>query len=143
VATGRELPWAYHPSHLGDMLLAPGGRTLYLSVPGASCNEYLASGTCSLVAISTATGNQAGQPLPLSDNPVGLAATPDGRKLLIVGQTSVTETSLTSDGAPARPVGLTDWIDPNTGFAMSRDGSVLYVSVADGSDPGGLSFFRL
>ena len=142
-ATGRALPWAYHPSYLGDLLLAPNGRTLYLSIPGASCNEYLTSGTCTLVAIGTATGSQVGTPLPLSDNPIGMKATPDGRNLLIIGQTSVTDARLALDGAPTRAVSVTDWIDLNTGFAMSADGSILYVSVADGSDPGGLSFFRL
>jgi DNA-binding beta-propeller fold protein YncE len=143
IATGRTLPWAYSSDGLGSLLLAPDGRTLYLSVPGGSDDEYAVSGGSRLVAISTATGRQAGEPLPLSDDPVGLTATPDGRNLLIIGQGSVTETRLSPDGGPARPVTLPRWGQPNTGFAMSPDGSILYVSVADGSDPGGLSFVRL
>jgi DNA-binding beta-propeller fold protein YncE len=143
VATGTALPWAYHPGNLGGLLLAPNGRTLYLSVLGGSCDENLVLGTCSLIAINAATGRQVGEPVPLSDDPLGMTATPDGRNLLIIGPGSVTETRLAPDGTPTRPVALPEWGQPNTGFAMSPDGSTLYVSVADGSDPGGLSLFRL
>jgi DNA-binding beta-propeller fold protein YncE len=143
LATGRALPWTYQPGELGGLLLAPNGRTLYLSVPGGSCDEKLVSGTCSLITVNAATGRQVGEPLPLSDDPSGMTATPDGRSLFIIGQGSVTQTRLAPDGTPSRPVALPGWGQPNTGFAMSPDGSTLYVSVADGSDPGGLSFVRL
>jgi len=58
---------------------------------------------------------------------------------------SVTETHLAPDGAPSRPVALPgfEWGQSPSGFAISPDGSILYVSVADGEDPGGLSFVRL
>jgi hypothetical protein len=74
-----------------------------------------------------------------------MAATPDGRNLLIIGEESVTETRLAPDGTPSRPVALPEyeWGQPPSGFAMSPDGSTLYVSVADSEDPGGLSFVRL
>ena len=143
VATGGALPWTYQSGELGGLLLAPNGRTLYLSVRGGFCDENLAPGPCSLIAVNAATGRQVGEPLPLSDDPQGMTATPDGRNLLIIGQGSVTETRLAPDGTPTRPVALPSWGQPNTGFAMSPDGSTLYVSVADGSDPGGLSFVRL
>jgi DNA-binding beta-propeller fold protein YncE len=143
VATGRALSWTYHSDELGGLLLAPDGRTLYLSVPGGSCDEYLVSGPCSLVAVNAATGRRVGEPVPLSDDPLGMTATPDGRNLLVIGQESVIETRLAPDGAPTRPVALPDWGAPNTGFAMAPDDSTLYVSVADGSDSGGLSFVRL
>jgi hypothetical protein len=121
------------------------GRTLYLSLLGGSCDEYLVSGTCSLVAVNAATGRQVGEPLPLRDDPTGMAATPDGRNLIIIGDESVTETRLAPDGTPSRPVALpgSEWGHPTSGCAMSPDGSILYVSVADGEDPGGLSFVRL
>ena len=143
VATGRALPWIYHGDGLAGLLLAPSGRTLYLSAPGCPGDDSVASGTCSLIAVNAATGRQVGESLPLNDDPLGLTATPDGRNLFIVGQESVTEVRLAPDGAPTRPVALPEWGQPNTGFAMSPDGSTLYVSVADGSDPGGLSFVRL
>jgi hypothetical protein len=145
VATGTTLPWTYHWDGLGGLLLAPNGRTLYLSAPGCPSDENLGSGTCSLIAVSAATGRQIGEQLPLSDDALGMTATPDGRKLLIIGQESVTETRLAPDGAPSRPVALpgSAWGQPPSGFAMSPDGSTLYVSVADGEDPGGLSFVRL
>jgi DNA-binding beta-propeller fold protein YncE len=144
VATGRALPWAYRSGDLDGLLLAPNGRTLYLSVPnGGSCDGYLASGTCRLITVNAATGRKLGSPLPLSGLQVGLAATPDGRGLLIIGQQSVTETRLAPDGVPGSPVALPGWGQPDSGFALSPDGSTLYLSVADGSDPGGLSFFRL
>jgi DNA-binding beta-propeller fold protein YncE len=143
VATGAALPWAYHVGDLGSLLLAPDGRTLYLGVPGGSGDKYLVSGTCQLVAVNAATGHQEGGAFPLSDDPLGMTATPDGRNLFIIGQESVTETRLTPDGAPKSPVAVPDWGRPNTGFAMSPDGSTLYVSVSDGTDPGGLSFVRL
>jgi DNA-binding beta-propeller fold protein YncE len=143
VATGRALPWTYYSGELGSLLLAPNGRTLYLGVPGGSCDEYLQSGPCSLIAVNAATGRQVGKPLPLDDDPGGMTATPDGRNLFIIGQESVTETRLAPDGAPTRPVTLPGWGQSTTGFAMSPDGSALYVSFADGSDPGGLSLFRL
>jgi DNA-binding beta-propeller fold protein YncE len=146
VATGTALSWTYHADDgLGGLLLAPNGRTLYLSLLGGSCDEYLVSGTCSLVAVNAATGRQVGEPLPLSDDPTGMAATPDGRNLIIIGDESVTETRLASDGTPSRPVALpgSEWGHPTSGCAMSPDGSILYVSVADGEDPGGLSFVRL
>jgi hypothetical protein len=144
LATGRALPWAYRSGDLDGLVLAPNGRTLYLSVPdGGSCDGYLASGTCRLITVNAATGRQLGSPLPLSGRQVGLAATPDGRSLLVIGQQSVTETSLAPDGVPGSPVALPRWGQPASGFALSPDGSTLYLSVADGSDPGGLSFFRL
>jgi DNA-binding beta-propeller fold protein YncE len=106
LATGTTLPWTYHGEVLGGLLLAPNGRTLYLSVLGGSCDENLESGTCSLVAVNAATGRRVGEPLPLSDDPLGMTATPDGRNLLIIGEESVTETPLASDGTPSRPVAL-------------------------------------
>ena len=74
-----------------------------------------------------------------------MAATPDDRNLIIIGDESVTETRLAADGTPSRPVALRafEWGQPLSGFAISPDGSLLYVSVADGEDPGGLSFVRL
>jgi DNA-binding beta-propeller fold protein YncE len=146
VATGATLPWTYHSDDdLDGLLLAPNGRTLYLSAPGCPSDENLESGTCSLIAVSAVTGRQIGGQLLLSGDPLGLAATPDGRNLLIIGDESVTKTRLAADGAPSGPVALPgfDWGGPLSGFAMSPDGSTLYVSVADGEDPGGLSFVRL
>jgi DNA-binding beta-propeller fold protein YncE len=146
VATGATLPWTYHSDDdLDGLLLAPNGRTLYLSAPGCPSDENLASGTCSLFAVNAATGGQVGQPLPLSGDPLGMTATPDGRNLIIIGEESVTETRLAPDGTPSRPVALpgSAWGQSPSGFAMSPDGSTLYVSVADGEDPGGLSFVRL
>ena len=74
-----------------------------------------------------------------------MAATPDGRDLIIIGEESVTETRLAPDGTPSGPVALPGfaWGQAPSGSAMSPDGSILYVSVADGDDPGGLSFVRL
>jgi hypothetical protein len=108
-------------------------------------DENLKSGTCSLVAVNAATGRQVGEPLPLSDYPAGMTAMPEGRNLIIIGDESVTKTRLATDGTPSRPVVLPgfEWGGPFSGFAMSPDGSLLYVSVADGEDPGGLSFVRL
>ena len=108
-------------------------------------SSFLAAVGGSLVAVSAATGRQVGQPIPLSDDLTGLAATPDGRNLLIIGDQSVTESRLATDGTPSRPVALPgfEWGGPLAGFPMSPDGSLLYMSVADGEDPGGLSFVRL
>jgi hypothetical protein len=141
-------------------LLSPDGGTFYALVDNDSTSwvssvnlrtgacpsdENLASGTCSLFAVNAATGRQVGQPLPLSGDPLGMTATPDGRNLIIIGEESDTETRLAPDGTPSRPVALpgSAWGQSPSGFAMSPDGSTLYVSVADGEDPGGLSFVRL
>ena len=146
VATGATLPWTYHSADdLDGLLLAPNGRTLYLGDRGCPSDDSPASGTCSLIAVSAATGRQVGKPLPLSDDPTGMAATPDGRNLIVIGDESATEIRLAPDGTPSRPVALpgSAWGQAPSGFAMSPDGSTLYVSVADGEDPGGLSFVRL
>jgi DNA-binding beta-propeller fold protein YncE len=144
VATGRALPWTYQTvGTLGSLLLASHGRTLYLSILGGSCYEYFPSGNCSVIALNPETGRQVGEPLSLNDSPKGMAATPDGRSLFIIVHDSVIAARLAPDGAPSRPVNIPEWAQQNTGFALSPDGSTLYVSVADGGDPGGLSFIRL
>jgi hypothetical protein len=53
---------------------------------------------------------------------VGLAATPDGRNLLIIGQQSVTETRLAPNGTPGSPVALPRWGQPDSGFAGLPNG---------------------
>jgi hypothetical protein len=126
-----------------DLATMRAGRPIEVAPSGWSIAYGLLSPDgCTFYAV---VDNDDGGPLPLSDDPLGMTATPDGRNLLIVGQESVTETRLAPDGAPSRPVALpeSEWGQPPSGFAMSPDGSSLYVSVADGEDPGGLSFVRL
>jgi DNA-binding beta-propeller fold protein YncE len=77
LATGKAVPFEYHACDGDGMVLAPDGRTLYLVTDGADYDDV--DPQPYLVAVSTTTGKQVGQPLALSDAPLALAITPDGR----------------------------------------------------------------
>jgi DNA-binding beta-propeller fold protein YncE len=133
LATGRAVPFDYHARDGDGMVLAPDGRTLYLLTDGyghdGDPQPYL-------IAVSTATGKQAGQPLALPDVPMDQAITPDGRTLYIAGSNTVVRVplSLATGGPAARPTTVIGWLgnQPENSLDISPDGQNLYVDGYDG-----------
>jgi hyaluronoglucosaminidase len=73
LATGRELAAIRIPGDAWAMAISPDGKTLY-TTSGAA---VLGGGPDEIIPVSLITG-RAGTPIPLPDDPVGIAAIPIG-----------------------------------------------------------------
>jgi len=126
LATGKAVPFDYRGRDGSGMVLAPDGRTLYLVT-----EDYSADGDPRLIAVSTATGKQVSQSLALSDIPLDLAVTPDGRALYIAGTNTVARVplSIATGGPAAQPTTVIGWLGNQLEWALniSPDGRNLYV----------------
>ncbi len=142
LATGKAMPFDYHAPDAEGMVLAPDGRTLYLITDGYG-SDGITDGFGSdddpqpyLVAVSTTTGKQVGQPLALPDLPMDQAITPDGRTLYIAGSNTVVRVplSLATGGTAAPPATVIGWQGTPLGTALdiSPDGRNLYAVGFDG-----------
>lgn len=133
LATGKAVPFDYHARDGDGMVLAPDGRTLYLITDGY---DYDGNPQPYLIAVSTATGKQVGQPLVLPDAPMDQAITPDGRTLYVAGTNTVFRVPLSlATGAPAaQPATVIGWLgnQPENELDISPDGRNLYVDGYDG-----------
>ena len=133
LATGKAVPFDYHGRDGDGMVLAPDGRTLYLITDGYG---YDGNSQPDLVAVSTASGKQVGQPLVLPDVPMDQAITPDGRTLYIAGSDTVFRVPLSpaTGGPAAQPATVIGWLgnQPENELDISPDGRSLYVDGYDG-----------
>jgi DNA-binding beta-propeller fold protein YncE len=123
LATGKAVPFDYHARDGDGMVLAPDSRTLYLLTSGYG---YAGDPQPYLIAVSTTTGKQVGQPLPLPDAPMDQAITRDGRSLYIAGTNTVFRVplSLATGGPAGQPVTVIGWVggQPENSLDISPDG---------------------
>jgi DNA-binding beta-propeller fold protein YncE len=136
LVTGKAVPLDYQAEDGHGIALAPDGRTLYLITNGDSYDGDVVPGEHHLIAVSTATGKQVGQPLALSDGPNDLAITPDGRVLFIVSDDTVIRVPLMPAtgglaGQATTVIGLLTNQEEHA-LAISPDGRNLYVAGEDG-----------
>ena len=134
LVTGKAAPFDYRARDGDGMALAPDGRTLYLITDGDGYDGNPAPHDHQLIAVSTATGKQAGHALALPDAPMALAITPDDRTLYIACNYSVVRVplSLATGGPAAQPGTVIGWLGNEGDFALaiSPDGRNLYVGGA-------------
>jgi DNA-binding beta-propeller fold protein YncE len=133
LATGKAVPFDYHGRDGDGMVLSPDGRTLYLLTDGYG---YDGDPQPYLIAVSTTTAKQVGQPLALPDPPMDQAITPDGRTMYIAGSNTVLRVplSLATGGPAGQPATVVGWLgnQPENALAISPDGRNLYVDGYDG-----------
>jgi DNA-binding beta-propeller fold protein YncE len=128
LATGKSVPFDYHPYNGVGMVLAPDGRTLYVTEDSSSADGDLEP---RLIAVSTVTGKQVGRSLALTDVPLDLAVTPDGQALYLAGTNTIFRVplSLATGGPAARPATVIGWLGNQleNALAISPDGRYVYV----------------
>ena len=130
LVTGKAAPFDYRARDGDGMALTPDGRTLYLITDGDGYDGNPAPHDHRLIAVSTATGKQAGRALALPGAPIDLAVTPDGQTLYIACNDSVVRVplSLATGGPAAQPATVIGWLGNEGDFALaiSPDGRNLY-----------------
>ena len=133
LATGKAVPFDYDGRDGDGMVLSPDGRTLYLLTDGYG---YDSDPQPYLIAVSTTTAKQVGQPLALPDAPMDQAITPDGRTMYIAGSNTVLRVplSLATGGPASQPATVVGWLgnQPENELDISPDGRNLYVDGYDG-----------